>query len=224
MKQSVLASDRLLVREYKMLHRQNIMGEKIKYQERRLEAAESRKICGVSRVKSLIFDSMTKRSTALPTFSNTATFKGGQFVNNVMGCVSHDEKEKRFYTSFGSVHSGASLMIHCIHSEVLFIKLLIYTLFNLNIFLNLFYINAVNFQIAKVVEECTLKSVPLPEKWYIQIDGASDNTAKAVLASIEHLQIQGLADVIEIWRLHVGHTHEVQNYNFINMFYNILKT
>ena len=64
-------------------------------------------------------------------------------------------------------------------------------------------------QVAKVVNECKIKSAPLPEKWYFQIDGASDNTAKAVIASLEHLQLEGLAGIIEIWRLPVGHTHEV---------------
>lgn len=118
MKQSLLRSDRQLVREYKLLHRQQIMGEKIKYQERRMEAAESIKINGVARVQSLIFDSMTKQTTALPTFGNQAQFKGTQFANNVMGCISHVQKRKTLYTSYGSVKSGASYMIHCIHSEV----------------------------------------------------------------------------------------------------------
>ena len=118
LKKSLLSTDRRLVREYKLMHRQQIMGEKIKYQERRLEAAESRKINGVARVQSLIFDSMTKQTTALPTFGNEAQFKSQEFSNNVMGCISHVQKEKRLYTSFGSVESGASLMIHCIHSEV----------------------------------------------------------------------------------------------------------
>ena len=116
-KQALLRSDRLLLREYKLLHRQQIMGEKIKYQERRLEAAESTIVNGVARVQSLIFDSMTKRSTALPTFGNKAQFKGDQFTNNLMGCISHVQKHKTLYTSYGSVDSGASYMIHCIHSE-----------------------------------------------------------------------------------------------------------
>ena len=49
---------------------------------------------------------------------------------------------------------------------------------------------------------------PLPQKMYLQIDGASDNTAKAVIASLEHLVVEGLCKVIEVWRLPVGHTHE----------------
>lgn len=49
---------------------------------------------------------------------------------------------------------------------------------------------------------------PLPRKIYIQIDGASDNTAKAVFAGIEHLVAEGLCGAIEVWRLPVGHTHE----------------
>ena len=35
-----------------------------------------------------------------------------------------------------------------------------------------------------------------------------------VLASIEDLQIEGLANTIEVWRLPVGHTHEV-NHNIL---------
>ena len=59
-----------------------------------------------------------------------------------------------------------------------------------------------------MVNDCKVKDVPLPEKWYFQSDGASDNTAKGVIASLEHLQLQRLTGIIEIWRLPVGHTHE----------------
>ena len=184
MKETLLRSDRQLIREYRLIHRQQIMGEKLKYQERKLESLDSPKISGVSRVQSLIFDSMTKRSTVLPSLSNTAQFKHDTFTNNVMGCICHASKETKFYTSFGSVDSGASYMIHCVLTEI-----------------------------EKVVKQCKDKKVPLPEKWYIQIDGASDNTAKAVLASLEHLQSQGLTGIIEVWRLPVGHTHEVAIYH-----------
>ena len=180
MKESLLRSDRQLVREYRLIHRQQIMGEKLKYQERKLESLDSQKICGISRVQSLIFDSMTKKSTALPSLSNTAQFKHETFTNNVMGCICHASKETKFYTSFGCVDSGSSYMIHCLLTEI-----------------------------ENVVKECKHKHVPLPEKWYIQIDGASDNAAKYVLASLEHLQSQGLSGIIEVWRLPVGHTHEV---------------
>ena len=49
-----------------------------------------------------------------------------------------------------------------------------------------------------------------PHTLYIQIDGASDNTAKAVTACLEHLVLQDFCERIEIWRLPVGHTHEVK--------------
>ena len=49
-----------------------------------------------------------------------------------------------------------------------------------------------------------------PTKLFIEIDGASDNTAKAFTAFCEHLVLMGFCDVIEIWRLPVGHTHEVR--------------
>jgi hypothetical protein len=88
-----------------------------------------------------------------------------------------------------NVKSGASLTIHCIHSEI-----------------------------RKHLD----KGHPRPRKIYIQIDGASDNTAKAVYASIEHLVAEGLCDEIQVWRLPVGHTHE--DIGKINSFADSIKT
>ena len=45
-------------------------------------------------------------------------------------------------------------------------------------------------------------------KLYIEIDGAGDNTAKAVHACCEHLCIKKLCPLIILCRLPVGHTHE----------------
>ncbi len=46
------------------------------------------------------------------------------------------------------------------------------------------------------------------KKVYIEIDGASDNVAKAVLAAIEHLVFKRFCPYIVLARLPVGHTHE----------------
>jgi hypothetical protein len=59
------------------------------------------------------------------------------------------------------------------------------------------------------IKRCIDARVPLPDKIYLQIDGASDNTAYAMYAALEHLVSKGLCNVIEVWRLPVGHTHEV---------------
>ena len=58
------------------------------------------------------------------------------------------------------------------------------------------------------IKRCIDAKLPLPEKIYLQIDGASDNTGYAVMAALEHLVAAGLCTVIEVWRLPVGHTHE----------------
>lgn len=49
---------------------------------------------------------------------------------------------------------------------------------------------------------------PLPEKIYVQIDGGSENSARAAYAFAEHLLILRFCSVIEITRLPVGHTYE----------------
>lgn len=46
------------------------------------------------------------------------------------------------------------------------------------------------------------------KKVYIEIDGASDNVAKAVIAACEHLVIKKFCLYIVLARLPVGHTHE----------------
>jgi hypothetical protein len=46
------------------------------------------------------------------------------------------------------------------------------------------------------------------KKVYIEIDGASDNVAKAVLAACEHLVFKKFCPYIILARLPVGHTHE----------------
>jgi hypothetical protein len=151
------------------MHRNNIIGEKIKYYERIVEAYRSG-----GRILSFIFDAMSKYKTAVPSLRGmnqaSETFK-----MHMIGCFGHADKSTRFYLSYPGVPSGASFMIHCIHEEI-----------------------------KRLIES----HVRLPEKIFIQIDGASDNTAKAVYASLEHLVAAGLCNTIEVWRLPGGHTHE----------------
>lgn len=59
------------------------------------------------------------------------------------------------------------------------------------------------------IERCIDAGIPLPEKIYVHVDGASDNTAHAFMAAMEHLVGSGLCQILEVWRLPVGHTHEV---------------
>jgi hypothetical protein len=66
-------------------------------------------------------------------------------------------------------------------------------------------IHCIHAEIKRLIDNGDLDGV---EKIYIQVDGASDNTAKAVYAAIEHLMDKGVCKVIEVWRLPVGHTHE----------------
>lgn len=62
--------------------------------------------------------------------------------------------------------------------------------------------------------QTVLPRIPRGPVW---IDGASDNTAKAVYASLEHLIVEGLFKCIEVWRLPVGHTHEDIDATFGNI-------
>jgi hypothetical protein len=169
-KQCTLRSDRLIIKRYRMLHRNKFMGEKLKYYARQQEAIESN-----GRVWSFIFDSMSKFKTKLPILSNV-TGMSASFENNVMGCIFHNGPHTQLYISGPSVKSGASYMIHCVHAEI-----------------------------KRLIED---EGMTPPDKIYIEIDGASDNTAYAVFGAMEHLVHAGLCSTIEVWRLMVGHTHE----------------
>jgi len=171
---ATLSSDKILIRGFQQMHRNNVIGEKLKYYDRRHEA-----IISDGKVVSYIFDGMSKDKTRLPIMGNETSLEA-EFSNNVIGCISHHDQKTRFYCSFGSVQTGASLMIHCIHSEI-----------------------------ERLIDERQKANEPMPEKIYLQIDGAADNTAYAVMAALEHLVAADLVHTIEIWRLPVGHTHEV---------------
>ena len=169
-KECTLKTDRLIIKRYRLFHRNTYMGEKLKYYQRIAEAQSSG-----GRVWSFIFDGMSKFRTRLPILANMAQMSE-QFDNDVMGCIFHNDKRTQLYCSGPSAPGGVAYMIHCVHAEI---------------------------------KRCIDAGIPLPEKVYVHIDGASDNTAYAFMAAMEHLVGSGLCQTIEVWRLPVGHTHEV---------------
>ena len=79
MKCSMLRTDRIILKRYKLFHRNKYMGEKLKYYQRIQEAKDSN-----GKVWSFIFDAMSKHKTRLPILANTDKISK-QFENNVMG-------------------------------------------------------------------------------------------------------------------------------------------
>jgi hypothetical protein len=68
LKMCTLRSDRIILKQYKMMHRNMYMGEKLKYYQRQNEAVTSG-----GRVWSFIFDAMSKHKTRLPILANMTT-------------------------------------------------------------------------------------------------------------------------------------------------------
>ena len=163
-------AQRILVRQYKLMHRAYYMGEKLLYYQRRAESQNSN-----GEIGSIIIDKMGTHATQLPVLSNLNSLTD-HFGVAVTGAISHGTNETAFYLSTPNVSTGASFTIHCILSELrkLYIK---------------------------------NNRKPL-KKIYIEIDGASDNVAKAVVAAIEHLVLRNFCPLIILARLPVGHTHE----------------
>jgi hypothetical protein len=170
MAQSKSKALRLIIRQYKLMHRSFYMGEKLLYYQRRAEAANSN-----GEIGSIIIDKMGTHATQLPLLSNLNSFKS-VFPVTVTGAISHGTNETTFYLSTPNVSTGAAYTIHCILSELR-------KLYNQN------------------------GRKPL-KKVFIEIDGASDNVAKAVLAACEHLVFKKFCPYIVLARLPVGHTHE----------------
>lgn len=170
MSQSKSRALRLIVRQYKVMHRAYYMGEKLLYYQRRGEAINSNNEIG-----SIIIDKMGTHATRLPLLSNLNQLSD-HFPVAVTGAISHGTNETTFYLSTPNVSTGASYTIHCIFAEMrkLYIK---------------------------------NNRKPL-KKIYIEIDGASDNTAKAVIAACEHLVFKKFCPYVVLARLPVGHTHE----------------
>lgn len=161
---------RLVIRQYKLMHRSFYMGEKLLYYQRRAEAANSN-----GEIGSIIIDKMGTHATQLPLLSNLNA-SNTVFPVTVTGAISHGTNETTFYLSTPNVSTGASYTIHCILSEM---------------------------------QKLYVKNGRRPlKKVFIEIDGASDNVAKAVLAACEHLVFIKFCPYILLARLPVGHTHE----------------
>ena len=170
MTQSKSKALRIIVRQYKLMHRAFFMGEKLMYYQRRAEAANSD-----GEIGSIIIDKMGTHVTQLPLLSNLYSLKE-HFPVAVTGAISHGTNETTFYLSAPNVSIGASYTIHCIFAEMR----------------KLYARN---------------KNKPL-KKVFIEIDGASDNTAEAIIAACEHLVFKEFCPYILVARLPVGHTHE----------------
>jgi hypothetical protein len=170
MAQSKSKALRLVIRQYKLMHRSFYMGEKLLYYQRRAEAINSN-----GEIGSIIIDKMGTHATQLPLLSNLNQSKT-VFPVSVTGAISHGTNDTTFYVSTPNVSTGAAFTIHCILSEL---------------------------------RKLYVKNGRRPlKKVYIEIDGASDNVAKAVLAAIEHLVFKRFCPYIVLARLPVGHTHE----------------
>ena len=163
-------SMRIIVRQYKLMHRAFYMGEKLLYYQRRAEAATSN-----GEIASIIIDKMGTHATTLPILSNLNSIKD-PFPVTVTGAISHGPNKTTFYLSTPNVATGSSYTIHCILAEL-----------------------------RKLYANNRYKCL---RKVFIEIDGASDNVAKAVLAACEHLEFKEFAAEILLARLPVGHTHE----------------
>jgi hypothetical protein len=159
MKTLVLRSDRLIIKRFRLFHRNRTMGEKVKYYGRINEAVTSD-----GGVWSFIFDAFSKDKTRLPLLANQASLSQ-EFDMNVMGCIFHNGKRTQMYVSGPSVKSNAAFMIHCVHAEI---------------------------------KRCIDAGERLPNKIYLEIDGAADNTAYAVMAAMQHLVSAGLCDILEV--------------------------
>ena len=129
-------------------------------------------------VWSFIIDGMSSYSTQLPIQGHAAQMSK-KFETHIEGCIFHTQHETTFYWSYPNVHCGASLIIHCMFLEI-----------------------------EHRMQDVIAGKIPMPTKIYVQIDGASDNVAKAVYASMEHLVFKKLCPQIIVCRLPTGHTHE----------------
>ena len=159
MKTFVLRSDRLIIKRFRLFHRNRTMGEKVKYYGRINEAISSDGLCW-----SFIFDAFSKDKTRLPILANTASLSD-EFDMNVMGCIFHNGKRTQMYVSGPSVRSNSAFMIHCVHAEI---------------------------------RRCIDAGERLPDKIYLEIDGAADNTAYAVMGAMQHLVSAGLCSILEV--------------------------
>jgi hypothetical protein len=112
MRQCRNKSVRIIIREYRLMHRAYYMGEKLLYYQRRAEAVNSN-----GEIGSIIIDKMGTHATSLPILSNLNSLTP-PFPVAVTGAISHGSNETTFYLSTPNVDTGASYTIHCILSEM----------------------------------------------------------------------------------------------------------
>ena len=112
MTQSKSKALRLIIRQYKLMHRPFYMGEKLLYYQRRAEAINSN-----GEIGSIIIDKMGTHATQLPLLSNLNSYKS-VFPVTVTGAISHGSTETTFYLSTPNVSTGAAYTTHCILSEL----------------------------------------------------------------------------------------------------------
>ena len=105
-------SSRRIIRQYRLLHRNYYMGEKLMYYLRRQEAKNSG-----NDILSLIVDKQSTYHTVVPYGGDAKEFKDPFALSNY-GVINHTTGETRFYVTFPTVASGNSIVLHCILSEV----------------------------------------------------------------------------------------------------------
>ena len=105
-------ADRLILRQYRMIHRNYFLGEKLLYYQRRQEAKDSN-----GAVWSFIVDGMSSHSTHLPIGGHTRDYNP-PFKTHLQGCIAHVGNESTMYWSFPNLSTGASFMIGCLHMEI----------------------------------------------------------------------------------------------------------
>jgi hypothetical protein len=105
-------SSRRIIRQYRILHRNYYMGEKLLYYLRRQEAKTSD-----NEVLSIIIDKQSTYSTVVPYGGNAKEFTNTFELSNY-GVINHTTGETKFYVTYPTVASGNSITLHCILSEI----------------------------------------------------------------------------------------------------------
>ena len=105
-------SSRRIVRQYRLLHRNYFMGEKLLYYMRRQEAKNSG-----NEILSIIIDKQSTFNTVVPNGGNTNDFKKPFELSNY-GVINHTTSETTFYVTYPTVPDGNSIALHCILSEI----------------------------------------------------------------------------------------------------------
>jgi hypothetical protein len=147
---------------------------------------------------SIVTDGMAQQHCLLPWSANLYQFPK-HLSQHLQGVLAHG-RHLRMYRTFHNVSNGTNLQIHTfllILQEIfdndgksvmraLFVRRNTWLLILLNCFKYIGF---------------------LPDTVYLQVDGGSENTAKAVLYMCELIVIKRLCKKIVLTRLMVGHTH-----------------